>query len=872
MVTTLHLKNIAATGTKPSTKQCADTITQDAAAAVGRATYATPYKMLVDTNASGSNTSIAAAEPGSAHYTHLGSWISDTLPAQTISGTLTVVLDVVESSGNCNMYPRIFVYIWTAAGAKGATLYGPATSATEAGTGHSAVTYFNAVSLTTTTIGAGDRIVVEIESYDNNTRTATYTHYLNWTGTATGTTASYLTFSGDLFAAQPVTVTKTAAYRVASTPAPKTKSSTYSVKSTPWENLYGYDQIGILRGTGASATSELMSTGPYAGWYKLTVTNAGTGGTFWGYEYTDQPDAATYTVGVDFVVESSSTSVMPAWGGQDGIGFLSQLGDRWSLWWFNNRGRVSSKYVLFKRVDGLAGATTATIYYRRYVVLNTLVDVGTKSSRYVVAVPTPTTKLSKYAVLTHATPITASGRYAVLSTKPALTKSARYEIGVPSVSYSVTKDGKYAILRTPSPVTKASKYSVRYSQSPATKDSSYAILASHLVTKDGKYSIRYTRPPLTKGSTYYVDAPHIVTKDGRYSVRYVHSPVTKSSEYHVLHQYAVTKTAKYTVPHAYTLTRDGRYSVLRHYVVTKDGKYSIIRTASAATKDSKYAVMSYHALTKSGKYAVQYTHSAVTKTAKYTVPHAYTLTKDGRYSVRSWYSVSKDARYGILSGQSVTKDGKYAVQYTHAPVAKGARYVVIPLGASVVTISKSSTFSVRSTHSPVTKGAKYSVITANGADKDSSYRVLSSHALTKSSKYSLSSVTSLVKQSVFRVLSSNVVAKAARYSLITTPGATTKSSSYCINVVSSLVKAAGYVVLSSHPMTVSAKYVVTPVNQSFRKLSVKSPIPKHSHNSATDKYVNVSSASSGVSQSSSVSGINTSSVIHKVINNSGVVK
>src|SRR5690606_6782252 len=96
---------------------------------------------------------------------------------QTINGTVTIGLNVQEYDAKANMNPRIMIYRWTAADAKGENLLALTTSGIEApATWPSApTTYFTSVSLSAVVFQAGDRIVIEVESYDTSTRTSSFT-------------------------------------------------------------------------------------------------------------------------------------------------------------------------------------------------------------------------------------------------------------------------------------------------------------------------------------------------------------------------------------------------------------------------------------------------------------------------------------------------------------------------------------------------------------------------------------------------------------------------------------------------------------------------------------------------------------------------
>ena len=198
MATRLQLRALAAAEVMPNAKQSADTINRDVAASV--ATYANPAKMLVAAGAGTSENSSTAAEPGAAHYTHYGSWISDTLAAQTISGTVIIALVMAEGNTAANASPRVKIYKWLASDAFGSDILALTTSATEvpAAFPASPVSYFGSKGIVTTEFAAGDRIVIEIETYDNNTKTASYLHGIRFDGADTGGYGGYIEFTADI--------------------------------------------------------------------------------------------------------------------------------------------------------------------------------------------------------------------------------------------------------------------------------------------------------------------------------------------------------------------------------------------------------------------------------------------------------------------------------------------------------------------------------------------------------------------------------------------------------------------------------------------------------------------------------------------------
>ena len=196
--TTLYLRDTAASEPMPNAKQSGDTIVHDYATSV--ATYANPALMTTTAGTVSGQNAATLNEPGANHYTHLGSWISDPVAAQTVSGTVTIGLNVQEYDAKANMNPRIMIYRWTAEDVKGENLLALTTSGTEAPATwpSSPTTYFTSVSLSAVVFEAGDRIVIEVESYDANTRTNSFTQGIRFGGSSGGAYGSYVQFSDDL--------------------------------------------------------------------------------------------------------------------------------------------------------------------------------------------------------------------------------------------------------------------------------------------------------------------------------------------------------------------------------------------------------------------------------------------------------------------------------------------------------------------------------------------------------------------------------------------------------------------------------------------------------------------------------------------------
>jgi len=204
MATILYLLDTAAQEPKPNVKQSPTSITQWVASTLGggqdngSAIY--PLDMKASKGPATNSISQSITETGAAHYAWFKAWISAKLNGdQTIAGTLTVILDTNEGNAAHNMMPRIRVYVWKGddSGVRG-TLYADANSATESdATDGSKQTFFNAVSLTSVAALHGDRIVIEIMAYDNNTKTVAYAHRISFADSGTASD-SYIQFSQDL--------------------------------------------------------------------------------------------------------------------------------------------------------------------------------------------------------------------------------------------------------------------------------------------------------------------------------------------------------------------------------------------------------------------------------------------------------------------------------------------------------------------------------------------------------------------------------------------------------------------------------------------------------------------------------------------------
>lgn len=200
-ITQLYLTPYNASEPMPNAKQSADAIHRDVANL--KATYAQPGVMSANVSTiQGISTTNenTVAEPGSGHYTHYGSWISNPLAEQWVNGTVTVALVMRENNNGANVNPRLKIYKWNADDTFGGDLRVTSNSSTEVPTTYPAapVVYFNAVALTSTWFNESDRIGIEIESYDNNAVTTTWVHGIRYGSPVTAGYKSYVNFSADL--------------------------------------------------------------------------------------------------------------------------------------------------------------------------------------------------------------------------------------------------------------------------------------------------------------------------------------------------------------------------------------------------------------------------------------------------------------------------------------------------------------------------------------------------------------------------------------------------------------------------------------------------------------------------------------------------
>jgi hypothetical protein len=199
-VTQLFLLPFNASEPMPNEKQSADIIQRDVATT--KASYLQPGVMSATVSSvQGISTTAESTktEAGATHYTHYGTWITNPLAEQWVNGTVTIGLVMREQNTGANVNPRLKIYKWYANDTKGAELRTVGNSATEVPAAYPAapVTYFNAVALTSTWFDEGDRIVIELESYDNNVVTTSWIHGIRY-GSISGGYKSYVNLSANL--------------------------------------------------------------------------------------------------------------------------------------------------------------------------------------------------------------------------------------------------------------------------------------------------------------------------------------------------------------------------------------------------------------------------------------------------------------------------------------------------------------------------------------------------------------------------------------------------------------------------------------------------------------------------------------------------
>lgn len=213
MATRLYFRNTTAAEPKPNVRYSAPTpaynanhyLTSTLGGGQDTSGAIYPCEMLVAIGASNATITKTITEPGIAHNGWVKAFISPSLAAQTISGTFSLVADFAEGNNLQNMNPMIYIYVWKAddSGQRG-NLYGtaavPIVSTLEADTTQGTLQTFTFTSYTLASlaISAGDRIVIEVSFYDNNTRTNSYAHGFGLNGAASSGYESYIEFSMNL--------------------------------------------------------------------------------------------------------------------------------------------------------------------------------------------------------------------------------------------------------------------------------------------------------------------------------------------------------------------------------------------------------------------------------------------------------------------------------------------------------------------------------------------------------------------------------------------------------------------------------------------------------------------------------------------------
>lgn len=203
MATRLYFRNTTAAEPKPNAPStgCTQFLVSTLGGGQDDATTIYPCDMLTTAGTSNATIGGSMTEPGAQHYPWVKAFISPALAAQTISGTFSLVCDYNEGNTLHNMNPYIQIYVWKADDSgKTGYLYGPYPSTLESDTtsGTLQTFTFSSYTLSSLAISAGDRIVIELAAYDNNTKTAAYNHILGLNGAAASGYESYIEFSADL--------------------------------------------------------------------------------------------------------------------------------------------------------------------------------------------------------------------------------------------------------------------------------------------------------------------------------------------------------------------------------------------------------------------------------------------------------------------------------------------------------------------------------------------------------------------------------------------------------------------------------------------------------------------------------------------------
>lgn len=206
MATRLYFRNTTPAEPKPSTRQFGvgtQILTNTDGGGQDTTIIIYPCDMSITPGASSRATAEAFTEPGAVHYGGAKAFISPALAAQTISGTFSLVCDYQEGNAAQNMNPYIKIYVWKAddSGVRGTLYSGLSTLEANLTIGTLQTFTFASYTLTNLVVLAGDRIVIEMDWYDNNTKTASYTHGFGYNGAVASGYESYIEFSADLYPA-----------------------------------------------------------------------------------------------------------------------------------------------------------------------------------------------------------------------------------------------------------------------------------------------------------------------------------------------------------------------------------------------------------------------------------------------------------------------------------------------------------------------------------------------------------------------------------------------------------------------------------------------------------------------------------------------
>jgi hypothetical protein len=201
MVTQLFLRYTTAAGTVPNAQQSTDTIFKRTSI---HATYELPYKLSTAPIGGLRTNQIAQFdyEPGYPNYLHLGTWVSNPLSTNTtsLSGTFSLHLGAKSFYPSANSYPRVYAYLWHDNDTKGTDIIPLITSTIKTSTAGTITDYFVGSTIATVTPSSGDRIVVEIETFNNNSATSDFEQtQVYYESNSTGSNSySYIEFSQSL--------------------------------------------------------------------------------------------------------------------------------------------------------------------------------------------------------------------------------------------------------------------------------------------------------------------------------------------------------------------------------------------------------------------------------------------------------------------------------------------------------------------------------------------------------------------------------------------------------------------------------------------------------------------------------------------------